>query len=50
MLMFYGFYYNCVNMIVGGVNYRTSDILKFDKFRNQTTTVSIIWVQLVSVL
>ena len=37
-------------MIVGGVNYRTSGILKFDKFWNQTTTVSIIWVQLVSVL
>ena len=29
---FYGFYYNCVNMIVGGVNYRTTGILKFDKF------------------
>ena len=35
---------------LGGVDYRTSGILKFDKFWNQTTTVSIIWVQLVSVL
>ena len=24
--------YDCVNMIVGGVNYRTSVILKVDKF------------------
>ena len=37
-------------MNVGGVNYRTSGMLKFDKFLNQTTSVSIIWVQLVSVL
>ena len=37
-------------MNVGGVDYRTSDMLKFDKFWNQTTIVSIIWVQLVSVL
>ena len=26
------FYQKCVNMIVGGVNYRTSDMLKFNKF------------------
>ena len=26
------FLLNCVNMIVGGVNYWTSGILKFDKF------------------
>ena len=32
MLMFCDFYSNCVNTIVGGVNYRTSGILKFDKF------------------
>ena len=31
-------------MNVGGVDFRTSDMLKFD------TIVSIIWVQLVSVL
>ena len=37
-------------MNVGGANYRTSGMLKFDKFRNQTTTASIIWGQLVSVL
>ena len=36
-------------MNVGGVKYRTSDMLKFDKFCNQTTTASIIWGQLVSV-
>ena len=50
MLMFYGFYQNYVNVIVDGVYYRTSGILKFDKFCNQTTTVSKILVQLVSVL
>ena len=31
-LMFYVFYKNCVNLNVGGVNYRTSGMLKFDKF------------------
>ena len=41
---------NCVNLILGGVNYRTSGMLKFDKFLNQPTTASIIWGQLVSVL
>ena len=35
---------------MGGVNYRTSGTLKFDKFLNQTTTASIIWVKLISVL
>ena len=37
-------------MNVGGVNYRTSGMLKFDKFWNQTTTASINWGQFVSVL
>ena len=37
-------------MNVGGVNYSTSGMLKFDKFCNQTTTASIICGQLVSVL
>ena len=49
-LIFYVFYYNCVNLNIGGVNYRTSGMLKFDKFCNQTATVAIIWVQLVSIL
>ena len=31
-LVFYVFYKNCVNMNVGGVNYRTSGMLKFEKF------------------
>ena len=29
---FYVFCSNCVNMNVGGINYRTSDMIKFDKF------------------
>ena len=37
-------------MNVGGVNYRTSGMLKIDKFRSQITTAFIIWVQLVSIL
>ena len=41
---------HCVNLNIGGVNYRTSGMLKFDKFCNQTATASIIWVQLVSFL
>ena len=44
------FLLNCVNVNVGGVNYRASGMLKFDKFLNQTNTASIIWGQLVSVL
>ena len=35
---------------MGGVNYRTSGMLKLDKLWNQTATASIILVQLVSVL
>ena len=31
MLIFYVSYENCVNMNVGGVNYRTSGMLKFEK-------------------
>ena len=49
-LIFYVFYENCVNLIMGGVNYRTLGMLEFDKFWNQTATASIIWVQLVSAL
>ena len=41
---------NCVNMNVGGVNYRISGMLKFDKLCYQTTTAFIIWGQLVSIL
>ena len=31
-LTFYFFYINCVSTNVGAVNYRASDVLKFDKF------------------
>ena len=31
-LIFYVFYENCVNLIMGGVNYRTLGMLEFDKF------------------
>ena len=49
-LIFYVFCKICVNINVGGVNYRTSGMLKFDKFLDQTTTASIFWGQLVSIL
>ena len=39
-----------VNVNVGGINYRTSGMLKFDKFSDQKYTTSIIWGQLVSLL
>ena len=37
-------------MNVGGINYRNSGMLKFDKFLDQTNTASYIWGQLVSIL
>ena len=48
--MFYVFYETCVNLNVGGVKYRTSGMLKFDKFLIQTITASTIWDQFVSFL